>query len=154
MSLFSPERVTGFLLCVLIVGCGPAVDTGERVSVVPVSGTLSFQGQPLTGYQVTVMPKEGARVATGVSDASGHFVLGTNEAGDGCPAGPCRIAIVWSPPDTTADNPGTEQIVDDPRKLPKPTVVIPAKFTNPETSGLDRDVPADGSATVDIELRE
>ena len=119
--------------------------------VVPVSGTLTYNGQPLENYQVTFLPTDGRRAATGVADADGKFTMGTNKAGDGAPPGTHKVAIVWAPP--TTDLPGHEQIIDDPSLLPKPPVEIPAKYGNPETSGLTQEVPDEGIEDLKIDLK-
>lgn len=135
----------------LLAGC---VDPGPKAhieKVVPVSGTLTYNGQPLESYQVTFLPTDGRRAATGVTDAAGKFTMGTNKAGDGAPPGTNQVAIVWAPP--TTDIPGQEQIIDDPSQLPKPPVQIPAKYGNPETSGLTQEVPDSGIADLKIDLK-
>lgn len=141
-----------WMLCVVAVsGCGGGLNTGDIEAVVPVSGTLTYQGKPLENYQVIFMPSDGRRVATGVADAQGKFTMGTNEAGDGAPPGPCKVAIQFAPPDTSV--PGNEMIIDDPSKLPKPKVRIPPKYADPETSGLSQDIPSSGLEDLKIELK-
>lgn len=139
-------------VCAGFQGCGPRVATGERVDTVPASGILLFKGEPLPGFQVTVMPTSAPRVAIGISDAEGKFVLGTNGSGDGCPTGMCKVAVVWNPSTGEPENAGSEQIIDDPRKLPKAPVEIPKKYSNPETSGLFIEVPPGGTKDLKIEL--
>jgi len=142
------------LMCVsFFLGCnldpGP---TAHIENVVPVSGMLTYQGQPLEFFQVTFLPTDGRRAATGVTDASGKFTMGTNTAGDGAPPGTHQVAIVWvGPPAAEAE--GQEQIIDDPSKLPKPKVKIPTKYGNPETSGLTQEVPDRGLSDLKIELQ-
>lgn len=132
-------------------GCGGGYQTGEIEASVPVNGTLTFQGKPLESYQVVFMPDDGRRVATGVTDANGNFTLGTNKLGDGAPPGPCKVAIQFAPP--TVDGAGNEVIIDDPSKLPKPKIKIPAKYGNPETSGISQDVPKGGLKDLKIDLK-
>lgn len=142
----------GMLGLAFFAGCGGGLNTGDIEAVVPVSGTLTYQGKPLENYQVILMPEDGRRVATGVADASGKFTLGTNTAGDGAPPGPCKIAIQFAPPAAGGDE-GNEVIIDDPSKLPKPKVKIPAKYTDPATSGLDQDIPSSGIEDLKLELK-
>lgn len=142
------------LLCLflpLIIGCqsdpGPVA---EVFRVVKASGTLTFEGKPLPGYQVTFTPAGGERVAVGISDAEGRFQLGTNAPGDGAVVGQHKVAIVWVAPvteDDTAADP-----IDDPSLLPKPPVKLPAKFSSAETSGLSFEVPSGGVDDLKIEL--
>jgi len=144
-----------------LVACGIAFwslgcdrDPGPRAhieKVVPVSGTLTFHGQPLESYLVTFLPTDGRRAATGLTDAAGRFTMGTNKAGDGAPPGAHKVAFVWAPP--TPDTPGQEQIIDDPALLPKPKLEIPAKYGNPDTSGYTQIVPDGGMTDLKFDLK-
>ena len=71
--------------CVL-VGCGPGSDT------VPVSGIVTYQGQPLAEVEVTFFPEEG-RPASGVTNASGRYTLSTFASNDGAIPGEHRVVI-------------------------------------------------------------
>lgn len=132
-------------------GCGDPGPVAEIEKVAPVSGTVTFQGKPLPGYQVTFLPTDGKRAATGITDAQGKFIMGTNDAGDGAPPGTHKIAFVWAPP--SGGEPGQETIIDDPSKLPKPAIKIPAKYGNPETSGFTQEVPARGVQDLKFDLQ-
>lgn len=119
---------------------------------VPASGVVTFKGQPLAGYQVVLMPEGDRRPAMGVTDSEGKFTLGTNSPGDGAPAGKSKVAIVWAGPETTVDA-VDQSAIDDPSKMPKPSVVIPEKFSNPETSELTAEVPEAGTSELKFELQ-
>ena len=140
------------LAMLFFVGCGGGYGTSDVVATVPVSGTLTYQGKPLEHYQVVFMPVEGTAVPTGVSDASGNFKVGTNDSGDGAPAGKYRLAVSFVGPQKEGAA-GTEQIVDDPSKLPKPKIRIPAKYNDPATSGLEQEIPAKGITDLKVELK-
>jgi hypothetical protein len=140
------------LISLSLIGCDS--DPGPQAhieKVVPVSGTLTYLGQPLESYQVRFLPSDGRRAATGVTDAAGKFTMGTNNAGDGAPPGEHSVAIVWVAPNV--DNPGNEQIIDDPALLPKPKVKIPEQYGNPTTSGLTQNVPDSGITDLKIDLK-
>ena len=147
-------KLIGPLLCVvcILTGCSSRYEyRAETIDTVPVSGTLTFKGQPLEYYQVIFFPADGVRVAAGVTDANGKFSLGTNDGGDGAPSGICKVAVNFVGPPTT-DAGGNEQIIDDPSKLPKPKVKIPSKYNDPEKSGLIQEVPATGLSDLKIDL--
>ncbi len=150
------SRTAITLLLFVVIQClGCDSDPGpvatEEPSV-PASGIVTFKGQPLSGYQVVLMPDGGRRPAMGVTDSEGKFTLGTNAPGDGAPAGNSKVGIVWAGPETTVD--AVEQsAIDDPSKMPKPTVVIPNKYSNPETSGLTAEVPEAGTSELKFELQ-
>lgn len=140
------------LAFVFSAGCGSADPVPQIEKVVPVSGTLTFAGKPLEGFQVTLIPTDGRRAATGVTDASGQFTLGTNTIGDGAPAGQCKLAVVWVGPQVE-EIPGQEEMIDNPSRLPKAPVTIPSKYSNPDTSGLVEEIPDGGTEDLKIELR-
>jgi hypothetical protein len=73
-----------------ILGCG-----AQHPGIVPVSGTVSIDGQPLTVGQVKVSP-QGKRAAVGRIEADGRFRLSTFELHDGAPTGthPATVAAV------------------------------------------------------------
>ena len=67
------------LLCVgvmiTIAGCG-----ASNLPTTPVTGTVTYDGEPLEGATVTLTPdagSAGSRSASGISDASGNFVITT-----------------------------------------------------------------------------
>lgn len=147
-------RLVVALSCVPIaIGCGSRPGPQAKVEiVVPVSGTLTYQGNPLESYQISFLPMDGRRPAMGTTDAAGKFTLGTNKVGDGAPPGTHKLTIVWLAPPST-DAPGQETIIDDPALLPKPKIQIPDKYSNSDTSGLTQEVPAGGLKDLKIELQ-
>lgn len=76
--------LVGFGLILGLAGCSPAVVKPTLEKVVPVSGTVTYQGKPVESFQVSFIPTDGRRAAVGITDASGKFTLGTNDVADGC----------------------------------------------------------------------
>ena len=146
-------RFTAMMIVVsLLAGCGGTGGPGRaplEKDVVPVNGTLTYQGQPLESFQIAFHPRDGKKPGTGVTDASGNFKLGTNNIADGCPAGSCRVSVAFVAP----ANDGMGEIVDDPRKLPKPKVNVPAKYASPDTSEIMVDVPNSGLKDYKLDLK-
>lgn len=120
---------TAFALALgVAAGCGP-----DRPDVVPASGQVLIDGQPLPHGFVQVLP-ENARPATGpVKD--GRFVLTTFEPGDGVVPGRHRVAVLASEAEG-----GTGQRWHAPKK-----------YADPETSGLEIEV-AEPTEDLRIEL--
>jgi hypothetical protein len=46
-----------------------------------------------------------------------------------------------------------EAVIDDPSKLPKPKIRIPAKYNDPTTSELTQEVPWSGISDLKIDLK-
>lgn len=83
--IFRAALVYGIFAAVAAMGCG-----GPKI--VPVSGTVTIDGQLLTTGQVFVMPKDG-RAASGTIDKQGRFTLSTNNPGDGCLLGTHQVTV-------------------------------------------------------------
>lgn len=138
------------LLCSgALIGCGGSYEPkAEIFQTVSAEGVLTLKGKPLPGFVVSVHPADGKRTASGTTDADGRFKLGTNSAGDGAVPGSHRISVVWQPP----EDDGMGGVIDDPRKLPKPPVQIPAKYASPDTSGITLEIPESGSSELKLDL--
>ncbi|QEL15936.1 hypothetical protein [Limnoglobus roseus] len=87
-----PARLTagGALVVVFLslVGCS---DGGPKV--VPVSGIVTIDGQPLTYGHIQVLPT-GWRPASSRIGSDGRFMLTTTVSGDGCAVGTHPVAIL------------------------------------------------------------
>lgn len=88
------SRMRSWLLLVvcvsLLVGCSEPAGP----ETVPVSGTVTFNGEPLVGAQVVFSPAEGgARNAMGTTDAQGKYQLSMFGENDGTIIGPHTVSI-------------------------------------------------------------
>src|SRR5262245_8788372 len=71
-----------------LAGCG-----GGGPKIVPVSGTVTIDGQPLTYGHIQVIP-DGWRPASGRLDGTGRFTLTTTTPNDGCAVGTHPVAVL------------------------------------------------------------
>jgi hypothetical protein len=97
-----------FLGCVLLAGCGGS-------NVVPVSGTLTYKGRPVTNAFVHFVPDTG-RPSRGETDPSGKFTLVYDPETKGAERGKHRVFVQYNPL-ADASLPGT--IPGEPPKLSK-----------------------------------
>jgi hypothetical protein len=82
-------RATVWLLAcaaLAVVGC-------SQSGIVKVTGTVTLNGQPTDQAEVMFNPKKGGRIATGVTDSSGHFSLSTTKPGDGADPGEYTVTL-------------------------------------------------------------
>jgi hypothetical protein len=139
-------------LLVLIAGCGDSAQVEVPLQkTVPVAGTVTFEGKPLVRYLVTFHPTAGGRAAGGITDEQGHFVLGTNEEGDGASPGLSKVTVIWAGP--PPEEPGKETVYDNPQAAPKPPVAIPERYHDPATTDVEQMVPEDGAGDLTIDLK-
>ncbi len=125
-------------------GCG-----GDSYTVVPVSGKVTLDGQPLADADVTFQPKattnlnpgpgsygktnaRGEYTLTVVGQSRGGAVVGTHSVSISAAAGPR--------PDPSDDRPHTVKNK------------VPEKYNDPVT-GLTCDVPRGGTSKADFELK-
>lgn len=78
-------------LCPLLVGCG------DSLGLVPVSGQVTIDGEPLKYGSIQVVP-DGAPAAYGTIGSDGRFTLETGDGGEGVVQGTHKVAIVANEP--------------------------------------------------------
>lgn len=154
MMFCNGRRLVVLLLLATCTGCmdntGPVSHT---VKTVPAQGVLFLNGKPLAFHQVTFWPEDD-RPAIGVTDESGHFILGTNRPEDGAVEGLHRISVVDA--GDPSDDPltiGVAEVGATTAPPKKPKVVINSKYNKPETSGLTVEIPAGGDNELKIDLQ-
>lgn len=91
MAIQTPAtRLIFSLACLAIttVGCGDG-----RPSLVPVSGVVTIDGQPVPCGAVRIIP-DNMRPASGKISSDGRFTLTTFEPGDGCVPGTHAFVVI------------------------------------------------------------
>jgi len=141
------------LLAVLIlvvgtIGCGQG-----RPKTVPVSGTVTLDGQPVDGASVTFYPASGGRPAMGTTDAQGNFTLTTFEKGDGAIPGTYNVTVTKvaageASPDEQSDTGEALMGAED----TEGKSLLPVKYSSVKTSGLTVEVKA-GMEPVTLALQ-
>jgi hypothetical protein len=125
------------LLAVGALGC-------TQSDTVPVTGVLTFKGQPADQAEVMFNPKTG-RIATGVTDANGRFTLSTAKPNDGALPGEYIVTLCeYYPP-------------DKPPKMPPPGQPLPSRFPpkygDPAKSPLTVTVERGGKNDFSFEVK-
>lgn len=133
----------------LMVGCsGP-----EGPETVPVSGTVTFNGEPLVGASVVFAPKEGAaRNASGTTDDQGKYQLSMFGENDGSVIGPHTVSISMVASDGgTADAENPDESYEA-AMSGVDSAAEPKEGEFPGASGIEKEVTADGPNVFDFEL--
>lgn len=146
MKNVEPTAGVGRGVCLLLLAVAaltPAACGGSGLA--GVSGTVTYRGKPVPKGTVTfVSTTPGARNATGEIQEDGSYTLHTEQPGDGAAPGEYRVTLYAH----------DEPVLDyTPRKPVPPKLLVPAKYENPETSGLKATVKG-GSNTVNLDLTD
>lgn len=126
------KRPAGLMLALGLAacaGCGSQAATYVG-STVPVKGTVTCKGKPLSSGEIRFEPDSGGREAHGAIGADGSFELTTYSQGDGAVPGTHRVAVAGT---SRKDN-------------------VPLKFRNPSSSKIEVEV-AEGKGEYAIELK-
>ena len=155
MKLF---LLQGWLLVfpVAFMGCGG----GDLPTTVPVTGTVTLDGNPVEGATVNFMSETENRLASGTTDASGKFTLQTIVGSQTTPG-----AVVGSHGVAVLKSESGGQMTEDPKAMMEqmttnpaitsdytPKYIIPAKYNNPTMSGIRVEVTQDGPNDITLEL--
>jgi hypothetical protein len=128
------------LLLAIDTGCGrPAV---EKPPLYPVSGRVTFNGQPAAGISVNLHPVNGQSIAipSATSGPDGSFDVGTYAPGDGAPEGDYAVTAAWR---QSVDPSGDAPEVDR----------LGGRYGNPATSNLKVHVSAAPNTLSPFQLR-
>lgn len=151
--------------CLLAAGCGKSA--GEKTY--PVTGVVTYNGTPVEGAVVTFAPTGGGQGAVGTTDASGKYSLTTRKKDDGALPGEYLVTIVkYDRPPTQSGGQASAQGGDEyppdyaeqeyqqaRQVIPsQPKNLLPAKYANPQTSGLKATVTTSGPNNFDFALTD
>jgi len=140
MSRSFATGVIGIAACSLfLAGCG-----GSGLDTVSVRGTVTYDGKPLETGVIRFVPVDPeGMMATGTLKPGGAYTLATRNS-DGILKGDYKVTVESFLIDDTVPEKDRELGIGG------KTSAIPAKYSDPETSGLRETV--DGSRTIDIDL--
>jgi len=121
------------------VGCG---DSGKP-EMGQVRGMVTLNGAPLVSGSVISYPEMG-RGAHGEIQQDGTFELETNDYGKGAVLGEHRLVVVaYEPNPEAATNPEAER-----------ELLVPARYTQPSSSGFSVMVEAGKEKQIDLQLTQ
>lgn len=140
-----------------LAGCGSA-PASKREPVFPVSGKVTYKGQPVVDADVTFFCKEKNMSSFARTDAEGKFRLTSFASFDGAPAGKHLITVakVDAPKGATKEVDINDPAYDplklvEEAKAPPSKNLIPVKYADQKTSDLFATVTPD-SATPEVVL--
>lgn len=158
--------IVGSLMAAAI-GCSK--QGAQRPATVPAKATVTYQGQPVAGATVMLVPEGTAgRSAQGVTDSSGTATLMTFEAGDGAVPGPYTVMVTKVEAGSGTGTPSPVGGKVDPQAYAKimaeaaakksipaaPKQLLPAKYSKKETSDLKVEVKSGQENHFKLDLKD
>lgn len=149
----------------LCSGCGG--DPGIE-GLVDVSGTVTYQGNPVESATVSFSPTSGTRAASGRTDADGRFQLTSLNPGDGAIPGDYKVSVSKVEDTDPSHHVTAEQFAEmvaggkaPPTGPTRPGQIeaggleyhVPEKYLDAEESGLTAVVTADGTNDFTFDLK-
>lgn len=138
--------LAGVVLATALMGCFWTVPTGV------VTGTVSFDGQPIAAGRLTVLCEGGGKPVFFADITDGAYRI------ERAPVGSARVTVqVFAAQPATASvppPPGSAPALPIPANVPrpgKPLTGFPERYLNPDTSGLTFEITP-GPQTHDISL--
>ncbi len=149
-------KMFAVLGAVVAVTCSVGCNSSEQANypkTYPVSGIVTHKGSPVEGATVMFMGSgQDSKGAVGRTDASGRYELTTFVPGDGALPGSYQIVVTKiqvseTEEDVTASGSGDREPTSSPAKD-----LLPAKFKNPNASGLSAAVSETAENVVNLDL--
>jgi hypothetical protein len=153
-----PSRVLAVALLsaglVSPIGCGPNDGLGKRF---PVSGKVTYKGQPLTSGTINFLPEDPntGRPAVGEIQPDGSFQLTTQTPGDGAMGGKYKVSISAYEVDKSQGASPPQGGVADQVAVARAQrkSLIPEKYSATDVSGLAATV-GPGSTSFQFDLKD
>jgi len=135
------------LACFSLPGCSKSGIPG----LVPVHGTVFFEGAPLEEATIAFKPAEGtegARMAIAKTDEQGKFQLMTLNPGDGIKPGTYTVTVTKIIVDV-------EKAKRVPEHEAQPVIhLVPERYTSYQTSGIELTIGPKGDKNIEIRLEK
>ncbi len=157
-------------VCILIVaalcaGAGCGGPEGLK-GLMPVTGTVTYQGAPVKDANVAFAPEGGGRAASGRTDDSGKFRLTTLNPGDGAMPGRYKVSVSKIENTDAAAQITAEEMTNMVKGGKAPpmgpmkgkagdkgvTYHVPKKYSTPGDSGLTAEVKEGGTNDFTFDL--
>jgi len=158
--------LSSLVVLVVTAGCG-----SDSIPVQPVTGTVTYKGEPLEGANITFIPADGSgRGASALTEPNGTFSLSTPAATkDGAMVGEYNVFVEKSitvvsatgreyiPPQRESNlqpwDPGYDRSIESDNVVTHPRSVIPEKYNNQQMPLLTATVQK-GKNVFDFNLED
>jgi hypothetical protein len=132
-------------MIVVMMGCGGRGDAKPIANLVPCHGTVTLDGKPLNHGTVGFAPvvANAGQPAVGAIK-NGRFVMSTTVSAPGVVIGKYHVSVQSLEQETKVNSSSPTDM------LKRPTSLIPSKYNEIKTSGLDVEVT---KSTANVELK-
>jgi hypothetical protein len=132
----------------ILNGCGGGLKT------VNVTGTVTFDGEPIAGATVNFVPQGEGHIAYAITDAEGRYRLQTSlgKPGAGTTPGIYDVFFVKMQGVDQGEYVPSAESVSHVGPVVRPRSLIPEKYNSPKTSGLTRTVENKKENVFDFNL--
>lgn len=152
----SSQAVDWRLLCVVAVAIALAgCSKPGSIRTSPVSGKVTYKGQPVDGATISFIPEGATRPATAITAAGGLYRLTTLDSSGAMPG---KYTVTVRKQEIAA---ATTQAVSmeealkmNNRPPPPPKELLPAKYADPAHSPLHVEVQDGQSNSIDLPLAD
>ena len=151
MRIQSVALLTCALLLLALAGCPGGGAGRDQPDLVPVGGTVTLDGEPLSGAIVTFLPvgTTPGWGCTGLTDASGRYEIMADAEHKGAPVGDFKVAITKWVMEDGSDFQSAEGL--SPMEAGA-LELLPPKYSDEAETELKATVPAGGSDSISFEL--
>ena len=134
-----------FVVAPMVAGCS---SENLQQPTYPATGKVTLGGKAVAGAMVVFHPVDKAKfkweeLPQAVTNEQGEYSLYTYSSNDGAPAADYTVGIALVP---VAEE-GEDQV-----KLEKNRIIVPARFSDPKTSGLKAKVEAKATSIPTFDL--
>lgn len=133
------------LICLAVCGCGRSAKS-PKVQVLPVKGTVTLDGKPLSGANVVFMTADPPAAFVGMTQEDGTFQLQGAEGRAANCQGPCQVTI-----SRLAKSDGSPLAPGEMPALVGAVEQLPSKYSQFGETTLSANVGAEGG-TFDFPL--
>ena len=151
MRIQSVALPTCALLLLALAGCPGGGASRDLPDLVPVGGTVTLDGKPLSGAHVTFVPVGSTPgwACTGLTDASGHYEVMADAEHKGAPVGEFKVTCTkW----VTEDGSDFQSEMGVNPMEAGALELLPPKYSDESETELKATVPAGGSDSINFDL--
>lgn len=140
-----------------LLGCSPADDGGP--TRVPASVAVTYNGSPVEGASITLVPKAEGEAAYGMTDASGVAQLSTRGENDGAIPGEYQVLISKSETKSAdvkidSNEVGAMPSGADAMKQAETRHLVPEKYSAIGTTDLTATIDPSGKNALSFDLKD